>query len=218
MIKPSAFQLGSRPPVLPADPGAGPWRSIAATLFKRTMKGLFETNLAQSGTAYFVGEDATAHLVHYFRNTGTNLKIHFAKLVREVPKAKQVYDLQVAAAKAFISQLPPGRHTFTSTSGSRNHPITEADSRNWHFAVGSFTTWGCGTAQVGLPNGQARFAMDWQCNFFDRYNWDDGKSVSVPVAGHGTVRVTDEFMGEFHRMGLAREFDMVGTIKERIYW
>lgn len=218
MIKPSTFQLGSRPPILPPDAGAGPWRSMPATVAMRTMKGLLDNALTKGLAAYFGGEDAVAHIAHYFRNGGTNLTIDFAKLVREVPKAKRVYDTQVAAAKAFVARLPPGRHTFTSTSGSLNHPITQADSRNWFFAVGSFTTWGSGTAQVGLPSGRARFAMDWQCHFFDRYNWDGGKSVSIPLPGYGTVRVTDAFMGEFHRMGLAHEFNMVGTIRERLYW
>lgn len=31
-------------------------------------------------------------------------------------------------------------------------------------------------------------------------------------------RVTDEFMGEFHRQGLAREFDCHGSIKRRLVW
>jgi hypothetical protein len=37
-----------------------------------------------------------------------------------------------------------------------------------------------------------------------------------PLSDHFTV--TDKFMGEFHREGLAHEFDCVGTLKRRFTW
>ncbi|MDB4972856.1 MAG: hypothetical protein JWN48_1197 [Myxococcaceae bacterium] len=49
--------------------------------------------------------------------------------------------------------------------------------------------------------------------FFDRYNWDHGKSVTI-----GGITVTDRFMSEFHRQGLAREFDCVGVLKRKLSW
>src|SRR6478735_6818996 len=45
------------------------------------------------------------------------------------------------------------------------------------------------------------------------YNWDVGKSVTI--AG---IRITDEFMGEFHRQGLAREFDCRGSFQRHLTW
>jgi hypothetical protein len=48
---------------------------------------------------------------------------------------------------------------------------------------------------------------------FDRYNWDKGKSVEI--AG---ITITDRFMGEFHRQGLAQEFDCMGSFKRRFTW
>ncbi|MBE7451440.1 MAG: hypothetical protein HS111_21840 [Kofleriaceae bacterium] len=41
---------------------------------------------------------------------------------------------------------------------------------------------------------------------FDRYNWDQGKSVTI--AG---ITVRDEQLGRLHRVGLAREFDVEGS-------
>jgi hypothetical protein len=33
-----------------------------------------------------------------------------------------------------------------------------------------------------------------------------------------TKVVTDNFMGEFHRQGLAKEFDMFGAVKKTVKW
>ncbi|WP_034161240.1 hypothetical protein [Sphingomonas sp. ERG5] len=55
--------------------------------------------------------------------------------------------------------------------------------------------------------------MDFTYCFRDRYNWDGGKAVDF-----GPLHITDEFMGEFHRQGLAREFDCVGSVQRAITW
>lgn len=50
-------------------------------------------------------------------------------------------------------------------------------------------------------------------SFYDRYNWDGGKKVNL-----FGIEVTDHFMGEFHRQGLAQEFDRVGVVRRRLTW
>ena len=44
-------------------------------------------------------------------------------------------------------------------------------------------------------------------------NWDKGKAVTI-----FDITVTDEFMGEFHRQGIAREFDCTGSIRRSFSW
>ena len=53
------------------------------------------------------------------------------------------------------------------------------------------------------------YTLEFEYKFYDRYNWDGGKQVTI--LGHV---VTDEFMGEFHRHGLARVFDLRGSVKK----
>jgi hypothetical protein len=55
--------------------------------------------------------------------------------------------------------------------------------------------------------------LEFEYRLYDRYNWDAGKSVTF--AG---ITVKDVFMGEFHRQGLAKEFDCHGSIKRRFTW
>jgi hypothetical protein len=73
--------------------------------------------------------------------------------------------------------------------------------------------WGGGTAVVTEVGGQRQFELAFQYNFFDRYNWDKGKSVEI--AG---ITITDKFMGEFHRQGLAQEFNCIGSFERRFTW
>jgi hypothetical protein len=57
------------------------------------------------------------------------------------------------------------------------------------------------------------YELDIEYKFYDRYNWDAGKSVTF--AG---ITVTNKFMGEFHRQGLAMEFDCVGSFRRKLSW
>src|SRR5262245_14327052 len=216
-IKPSDYTLGILPPTLPTDPGAGPWNSEPAETGMYVLKALltgrvdgipgavlrafapvltvdlFLTGLTlQVLASHFGGDDAVKHLLHYLGNPGNRYPIDLPGLVNEVPVARQTYDLQVGSAKKFIEGLPPGRHHFTSTTGSRNHYIFQHLSRNWFFAVGSYTSWGRGVAAVQRVGGRLNYSMGYGKNFFDKYNWDGGKQVQIPLPGYdrlpGAVR------------------------------
>ncbi len=65
------------------------------------------------------------------------------------------------------------------------------------------------------PNtsGQRKYRLDYEYKVADRYNCDIGKQVDI-----FGVTITDKFMGEFHRQGLAKELDMAGFIKAAIEW
>ena len=41
------------------------------------------------------------------------------------------------------------------------------------------------------------------------------KDKFVTIAG---IKITDKFMGEFHRQGLAREFDCRGSFQRHLTW
>jgi nucleoid-associated protein YgaU len=55
--------------------------------------------------------------------------------------------------------------------------------------------------------------MDFEYRFYDRYNWDRGKQTPFVI-----LTVKDEDMGRLHRVGLAREFDVTGTVTFRVEW
>jgi len=79
--------------------------------------------------------------------------------------------------------------------------------------VGGYDAWGKGTVTVKCPKGDSEYTLQFKYIVEDRYNWDTGKSVTI-----GLITVTDHFMGEWHRQGLAREFQLIGIETVTIRW
>jgi hypothetical protein len=69
-----------------------------------------------------------------------------------------------------------------------------------------------------VPGGR-RCELDFTYHFRDRYNWDGGKKVEIEVPlKDDPLIITDFFMGEFHRQGLAKEYLCVGTLRRKLSW
>lgn len=203
------YTLGTADPPRRADPGSGLWNSQPTTMVARAQMAAI---VAVLPVAHFaVGDDAVKHLWHYFGNSGVPLTIDAEGMVREVPSAKNVYRIEVAQAKDFVERLPAGRHQFTSKKLNQGYN-RQAENRNWFFAVGGYSVWGKGAVNVPA-NKTEEITMDFEYHVFDRYNWDNGKAVDI----QGIV-ITDRFMGEFHRQGLAREYDEIGAFARKFHW
>jgi hypothetical protein len=132
-------------------------------------------------------------------------------MVRSVPSAKARFLAEVNQAKKFAEMLAPGSHAITSKRGEGGYN-RQSESTNWFYAIGGYTSWGRGTVLVS-PGARKEFRLEFEYRFYDRYNWDTGKQVTI--AG---ITITDQFMGEFHRQGIAQEFDCVGTMKHTFTW
>ncbi|MBL8588083.1 MAG: peptidoglycan-binding protein [Methylobacteriaceae bacterium] len=216
VIPPSPdFKLGVDDPPLGHDPGAGAWNSQPYDARTLAIYGTIMVNPVTSalfwgGSAAAIGDDAAVHLRHYFGNHGRPLTIDLEGMVAETPSARELYRAEVDLLRAWIEQLPPGTYDVTSKHGWNGYNYKH-ESRNWFFAVGGYTTWVKG--RVVVPAGAAPITLDLQYKFYDRYNWDGGKSVTI--AG---VTITDEFMGDFHREGLAKEYDELGAFRRRLQW
>jgi len=201
------YEVGSGDPPLGHDPGAGMWKSKPREFSYIALKDAIQQALP--GAYVVIGDDATKHMVQYLGNTGTDYTIDLEGMVKEVPSAYARYLDEVAQAQELVEQLPVGTHTIHSRKAENGYNY-QAESRNWFFAIGGYTKWGQGTATV--KNG-SEYELEFEYKFYDRYNWDAGKSVTF--AG---ITVTDHFMGEFHRQGLAKEFNCYGSFKRRFIW
>ena len=105
MIKPSVYQLGTSPPVLKTDPGAGAWNSEPASLELKALKGVLTRSAVKALASHFGGDDAVTHLSYYLSNQGGKYTVDFQGLIAEAPTARKAYEIQVAAAKGFIETL-----------------------------------------------------------------------------------------------------------------
>jgi hypothetical protein len=204
------YQVGTVDPPIAHDPGAGIWNSKPTEASYVALKlGIIEV-LPQA--TLIIGPDAAVHMSHYLGNTGKMLTIRLENMVKDVPSAKRRYEREVSQMQRFVETLPVG----TTSIASKNVEVgynTQAESRNWFFAIGGYSTWGTGTAKVASGSAGRAYEVDFEYKFYDRYNWDAGKSVTF--AG---ITVTDRFMGEFHRQGIAQEYDCRGSFKRHFSW
>lgn len=206
----ATYQVGRADPPIAPDPGAGRWNSSPK---QAAYVALGASIVAALPVAYgVIGDDAAAHLIHYFGNRGSTYTIDLEGMVREVGSARTVFENEVAEARELVETLPPGRHDIASRQTQDGYNLQE-ENRNWYFAIGGYQAWGSGSAVVTDAGSERHFELDFEYRFHDRYNWDNGKSVTI--AG---ITITDQFMGEFHRQGLAQEFDCVGSFKRKFIW
>lgn len=159
-----------------------------------------------------IGPDAAVHMAHYLRNSGNDLTIRLENMVKDVPSALGRYKREVSQMQRFVETLPPGTHPIRSKMAENGYN-QQAESRNWFFAIGGYSLWGAGTATVAGDATDRTFSVDFQYKFYDRYNWDAGKSITF-----AHITVTDKFMGEFHRQGIAQEYDCYGSFQRTLSW
>jgi hypothetical protein len=208
---PTKYKTGTNDPAVHNDPGAGIWNSKPKTSKMRTLKSEIWGYLP---FAYpVIGDDAVRHMYHYFDNSGSKYKIDLQDMIDDVDDAKGVYEREVNNAKQFVQTLPAGTHNIISDTAVRGYNL-KAKNWNWFYAVGGYSAWIKGVAKVEQDaSGRRKYRLDYKYKVADRYNWDNGKQVEI----FGVI-ITDQFMGEFHRQGLAREFNMEGSIKAVIEW
>lgn len=209
------YKLGTADPPIKPDPGSGPWNTQPTEASYVALKGAILGILPAA--AFKLGDDAAKHMLQFFRNTGADYRMDLEGMIGEVKVARKRYESEVGQAKIFVERLPAGVHDFTSRKLNGAY-ATKSQSVNWYYAIGGFTTWGKGKATVrDGPSGRS-YAMEFEYKFFDRYNWDGGKKVTIDVPGLGPVVVTDAFMQNFHRQGLAREFNCIASFKRTFSW
>jgi hypothetical protein len=159
-----------------------------------------------------IGWDATKNMEHYFGNSGDDLTLNIESMIRDVKGERDVYLAELLMARQFCQTLPVGTHQITSASTSGGY-AKKSESWNWFFATGGYSSWGKGRVVVTKVANDFNYELDFEYHFFDRYNWDGGKSVTI-----FGVTITDAFMGRFHREGLAKEYDMYGTMARNVKW
>jgi peptidoglycan hydrolase-like protein with peptidoglycan-binding domain len=208
------YGIGSADPPARSDPGAGPWNSKPKTTIALVQRETILETLPPRGLSAmtFIGKDAARHMKHYLDGSGRTLTIDLEGMVRDVPSAQMRFLNEVSQAKRFVEALPVGVHLITSKRGEGAYN-SKSENQNWFYAIGGYTSWGRGKATLKSGHPQREYELEFEYRFYDRYNWDGGKSVTI-----ASVTITDDFMGEFHRQGIAREFDCVGSIQRKFVW
>ena len=204
------FRAGSGSITRAPDAGAGEYASKLWTWEKWRSREIFKAQLFGAGWVY--GYDAANHLSHYFGNTGEELKVDAKRFFQECPGARRLFLKWLRSAFDYVNQLPEGEHEFSLT-GNDAAECKKEESVNWYYATGGFNAYFRGVAYV-----DERLTPSWRTltlttQYYDRYNWDMGDSFVI-----NNKETLESNMGEFHLMGLAKEYDLSGEFIESFSW
>ena len=201
------YKLGNDDPVVHTDPGSGEWNSQPKEYRFIFLKYMIMLQLNSLANQFFL-PDASDNLLHFFGNTGATKDVRLQKLIDDVPAAQRVFNYELREAKKFVETLPNGVHDITSGKTSEGD-VPKSESLNWYLAINTYDFWGKGIAHV-CGN---KYKLEFEYKLFDRYNWDLEKSVHF-----GPYEHYDAFQGLFHLQGLAKEYNLTGTIRTTIEW
>ena len=208
------YKEGTDDPIPKTDKGAGAWKSAPLTLRSMAIKvAITAQPFFYGATMAGIGVNATRHLVHYFGNTGRDYKIDLEGMFADNKHAREnVLEFEIGCMADYIDTCPDGTWSITCKQVIQNDYTynTKEHSKDWYFAIGGYGVWTKAKARIPF---KGKVHADIELKFFDRYNWDGNKKVDI--AG---LEITDEFMGDFHREGLAREFNCVGSLKRKLSW
>jgi peptidoglycan hydrolase-like protein with peptidoglycan-binding domain len=162
------YQIGTLDPPVSHDRGAGIWGSKRAEASYIALKQGIIQILPEA--AVIVGSDAAKHMAHYLvDNNGKPLIIDLEGMVQDVPSAKARFHRELAQTQTFVETLPLGSvNPFTSKNVEVGYN-TQAESKNWFFAIGGYSTWGKGTATVSGTRAEPIYTVDFEYKFYDRY-------------------------------------------------
>ncbi len=203
-------------PVLKAfGPGAGKWNSKKTTPAFRFWKKQFLKILAQADAERKFGAHAVAHLKHYFANTGQSLEVPVAELLDESTSAFNDSLDWKHSIQDWVDTLPLGRFYFVSESAN-TVKIRESENPDWFKAIADYHAWVHGVALKS----DSRTEVQWNYCVWDPYDWDPGPALFLtPIeAPFLTIKISQTFMGEFHRQGIGREFLAEGCLQETLVW
>ncbi|WP_327726888.1 hypothetical protein OG250_05655 [Streptomyces sp. NBC_00487] len=174
-----------------------------------------------SGSDWQGMNDASRHMQHYLENSGEPL---------DLPVDKMLHDdegLRIHAEEAIRGKQDGWREqaleefrrnggrpvTIPVETGNSDYSFPQGTQDNWFYAVGSTRTNVTGVVTV-VPgaDGEPKVGLDYQVNAWDRYNWDEGKGVTI-----GPLSIPDGQPARLHTTGLAQEFDMQGSSSVKHY-
>ncbi|MGW0365284.1 hypothetical protein [Streptomyces sp. NPDC002990] len=167
--------------------------------------------------------DASRHMEHYVDNSGEPMKLPVDTMLTDDPGFQthiannhlQEYGVVWRDQALAEFQRNGGRPVVipVETSSGADYSFTQKSNENWFYAVGSTRSNVTGVVTV-VPgsDGVPLVGLEYQVNAWDRYNWDEGKGVDVLG-----VSIPDGEMGRQHKVGMAQEYDMVGSSSVKHY-
>ncbi|MEU6878186.1 hypothetical protein [Streptomyces sp. NPDC046712] len=198
------------------DVGAGPFGVEEPTA--RDYWILSQAKMVQGGGDAYGHSMASRNMAHYLGATGEPLILDVDRLLQDEPQFKtSIEGKHIGANQAAWRQ-----QALDAYEKSGGKPVAiPVESKavgqeflhesDWYYAVNGHqqNVSGLVTVTPGA-DGKPKVSLDYQVNIWDRYNWDEGKSVDI-----GPIHIPDTDMQRLHTTGLAQEYDMRGSSSVR---
>ncbi|MET8574774.1 hypothetical protein [Streptomyces sp. NPDC005012] len=196
------------------DVGSGPWGVEEVT--PRDVR-LHALALAIATAGDIKGEvGASRNMLHYLDGTGETLCLDVNRMLHDDAGLRDEIE-QNHLAHHQQSWRQQALEEFYRSGGDKPIAVpVESTGRGetlksdeWFHAIGSHmqNVSGVVTVTPGSDGRPPNVSLDYQVNIWDRYNWDNGKATTFP----GGITIEDKDMGRLHKVGIAREFDMMGS-------
>ena len=167
-------------------------------------------------------------LRHYLGNSGTDLTISTANLIRDSKAAHREYYRELNQAMAFVESQKLNPHTSIQFAGTNwdSHTINHTDSIDWWLAFRGYNDSGEGVATC---TEKGKYKMEYTYHVSKYYNFDPGDifldagkisralEVALKIAGYQTVWTANRG-ARLQNVGLAQDFHGVGTRTVTITW
>ncbi|GHF54062.1 hypothetical protein GCM10018790_34920 [Kitasatospora xanthocidica] len=163
---------------------------------------------------------ASANMAHFLSGTGEPLDLNVEDMLRDIPdfqgSVSTTLDGNIPGweAEALAEYRRTGKPVaLVQQTGWQPMSATPDSSKDWFYAVGSFhyNTGAKIEVRPTSPGAPPEVTVTYKTHVRDRYNWDHRKGTDVPGIGY----VSDDDLQRLHRTGLAQEFDMGGSSRNR---
>lgn len=161
----------------------------------------------------FVGyHHAADFLGHFLDNSGADMHVSPQLMLNEIPPFKASNDMDyrqniLDATSRAIRQNYRGRPIKITIPGRWN--AVAAEGGDWYYAMHEFDFVNTAVVHVvPASNGKVDVSIDAKLYVYDKYNWDPNKQARVGYFG-----IDDEEMARLHQVGLAREYDVRGSMR-----
>lgn len=185
--------------------------------------------LAALGARILRGYDITAsHMEHFLGNSGEPLRVDVDRMLGDMPEfqqfAEQQYRQEVLGevSRQIAANYNGQPMQFEVSTGWRSDYYPDKGKyTDWYHGVGGFSY--SHTAVVTVTpdpaGGDPSVTVQYRVHMYDRYNWDAGKSVTLPSSGVGWIDdhtiagdyISDTQMGRLHAAGIAHEYELFGS-------
>lgn len=207
------FEFGhdNSPPKKYFGPGAGEW-GVESSFLRPDLVHMASAARIALGTESMrrrYGELTVETFARYFENSGENLVVDMEVLLKKSQDLRRNFKMLLHCLHYTVAGFAEGSYSFSMTKMVRGK-FQRQESEELYLAIADYGYFAAGKIEIGRGG-----SMDYDISLglYDRYDWDPGASIPIAVGGV-IIPVSQEFVGSFHRAGLAREFDV--TAKGRI--